>query len=74
MMQVLPNPMFFEVYAYGEHVLTVEASIPDGDKYQEAVDIIKQSGGVLVLEKLNSAGIEARNFIPEPIELYSEED
>ena len=74
MMEVLPNPMFFEVYAHGDYVLTVEASIPNGDVYLEAVSIIRHSGGVQVLKKLRNAGINARKFIPDPIELYPEED
>lgn len=66
--------MFFEVYAYGDHVLTVEASIKDGDQYLEAVSIIRQSGGIQVIRKLNDAGISARKFIPDAIELYPEVD
>ena len=69
-----PHPMFFEVDSYGEVVITVEANIPDGNVYLEAVSIIRQSGGVLVIEKLNDAGISAREFIPHQIELYPEVD
>ena len=74
MQEYLPSPMFFEVYAHGDYVLTVEASIPNGIVYLEAVSIIRQSGGIEVLKKLNNAGISARKFIPDAIELYPEED
>ena len=95
-MDILPSPMFFEVYSYGEYVLTVEgkcsycrnifehtygeyvltveATIKDGDEYLDAVSIIRQSGGIDVLKKLNDAGITARKFNPDPIELYPEDD